>query len=126
MKDRNVEMFGTIALLACAVVVFLVVLASLGCHSSRQCPPCPEAEQVVVEKRIPVPCIIPVAELVPLPAASYPVFPGEAATDEQLKAWALALGEAIEGGDAVCLAQDAAWLTKVREHNAAGPLCAPP
>jgi hypothetical protein len=114
-----------------AIIVALAVLVGFaflvqGCKSSSPRVPCPEKPPQIIQVDVPKPCIIQIEPLSSLPPAVYPSFPGESATADELKAWALALGEAIERGDAVCLARDGAWTTKVIEHNALEPLCHDP
>jgi hypothetical protein len=114
-----------------AVVVGILLLACLafcvqGCKTCPPRVPCPESPPKIITVEVPAPCVIQVAPLAALELQPYPPFPGEDATDEQRKAWALALGQAIESGDAICIARDGAWTAKVLEHNALEPLCREP
>jgi hypothetical protein len=76
----------------------------------------------VIEKDVPVPCIVPIE---PLPTAVLPAKPPypHDADEKELKSWALALGEALEAQEKVLIARDAAWLAKIAEHNSGTKKC---
>lgn len=104
------------------VVILIMLLATSGCSSTPK-RPCPEPEIKVVVQKEAVPCIV-VIEPLPLPdLPPIPPWPHDA-DEEEVKAWVLALGQAIEEQVKVMRAREAAWLAKVEAHNAGMPKCA--
>lgn len=95
-------------------LAFIILIALCGCSSVR--PPCPECPQNIIKMNYPVPCAIEIAPLGDAPLPAKPPFPVNG-TEEELKQWALNLGEAIEQREKILLARDAAWLAKVLNNN---------
>lgn len=109
------------------VVIFLVAIvltAQCGCKTVDRQLPCPEPTPTVVTETELFPCVIQVVPLPPYAPPVYPPFPGEEGGDEELKTWALEMGQAIEQRDALCAAREEAWQAIVAEMNASGPSCA--
>jgi hypothetical protein len=110
------------------VIAFIAFVAycTSGCASSDRDLPCPKPTPRIVQVERIAPCIIRVEPLERYVPPELPSYPGHDADDEELKAWALVLGEAIEAGRAVCLQREEAWQAKVEAHNASEPRCAEP
>jgi hypothetical protein len=115
MKERFKNLLQVLALLALVILIFGLALCASGCASTQQPPPV----------KVPAPCIVAIE---PLPAPVLPAKPQypHDADEEELKAWALSLGEALEQVEAVLRKRDAAWLEKVTAHNALVPACGEP
>lgn len=106
------------------LVGFIVICGQCGCKTCDRPLPCPEPTPTVVTETTIVPCVIPVEPLGPYPLPSYPAFPGHDATDEELKAWALAMGQVLEERDVICETRENVWQQLIAEHNSSGSSCA--
>lgn len=107
-------------------LICVLLTVCISCASSDRKGPPPRPTPKIVEVVKIAPCIIRVAPLEKYVPPELPPYPGHDADDAELKAWALVLGEEIEGGRAICIQREEAWQAKIEAHNASEPLCVEP
>jgi hypothetical protein len=101
------------------VLVLMIMAFCTGC-SSVKCEP----KIVVQEVDVPLPCVVPIADLGDVELPAYPPFPGEEADDVELKHWALEVRRVTRQREVLLTARIEAMRHQVATHNAAEPKCA--